>query len=121
MERKLLIQPVTVVGIKIREGVMVDLDPTAQPPIGAVGFTQVRNPPGAGLMVDRRVQPHRHEKAGIDRRTPGLPFDGLHLRIQCGKVQTTDQGPHDPRRMVVIDPVVDPSRQWVFALAVRTP
>ncbi len=82
MERKLLIQPLAMVRIKIREGVMVDLHAPAQPPVGAVRRAQVGNPPRAGLMIDDRVQPHRHQNARVNRRTSGVPFHRFHPRIQ---------------------------------------
>ena len=55
MQRKLLIQPRAMVRIKIRESVMVDPHPPAQPPVGTVRRAQVGNPPRAGLMIDDRV------------------------------------------------------------------
>ena len=82
MQRELLIQPLTMVRIKIREGVMVDRHAPAQPPVGTVRRAQLGDPPRAGLMIDDRVQPHRHQNARVDRRTPGVPFHRLHPRIQ---------------------------------------
>jgi ATP sulfurylase len=72
-------------------------------------------------MINDRIQPHRHENARVHRRTPGLPFHRFHERIQRRQIQPTDPGPHDPRRMVVVHQVVDPARQGVFTLAIRTP
>jgi hypothetical protein len=49
-----------------------------------------------------------------------LPLYRFHPRIQRRKIQPTDKGPHDPRRMVVVNQIVDPARQRVFALAIGT-
>jgi hypothetical protein len=50
-----------------------------------------------------------------------LPFHRFYLRLQLGKIEPTDKGPPDPRRMGVINQVVDPTGAKVFTLAVRTP
>jgi hypothetical protein len=84
--------------------------PAAQPLERQVLLAQPGQRAGAADPLDRRVQPQRHQQAGVGRRMAGPPFDGLDPGVERREVEPFDEPPHQADPVPGRDQLVEAER-----------
>ena len=115
-----LVEHLAVPGAEIGQRVIADRHAAAQPAIDQVVLAQPGQPPRRADAVDGRLQPQRHEDAGIDGRCAGMAGHRADLRQDRRQIERFDElpdiGPHSDGRAARVDRRlrrgIRPERGW---------
>ena len=104
--REKRIQRRAVIGAEIRQKMMIDADPAAQPAKGRAVFTTTRQLARRTDAANACVEPQRHQQLRIGRVAARLTLAGLDRLVEPAQVQLLHYRLHHANRVPGIDQIV---------------
>jgi hypothetical protein len=116
---ELRIEPRAMAHPEVRQRVVIDPDPAADPAVRVVALAQPIELARRAHPVDSCPQPQRHQDRRVDRRPPGRALDRPDPGVQRRQIERPNERPDRAHRMIGAQERVQIARPQLDLIALR--